>query len=530
MKIIKKISLITLIATFIFANISTSFAVSFEPTTLLGGNNNEIFFSAYGEDTKKTIIYRTTQDFTESFHLLTNGEAETFRNTYRYSAIPSLMASGVYSIDLKRLAFKENFTDDDKKHYEPLEIKDNHLYYPALNQQLIDVTPYIQENEKFYADAKKEKEADIQAGITNQDYSFEHAEEQNARNIAVYTKYLTLKSGKKLYINSILTSRIIPPPYTPEHYSICLVENNVSKTLTLDDHFSPHHIYENADGSFWLSGYVRLNKWVGYNAAYYIDTNGNTKKINDLFKNLDIIDKEGLYSARAQVEVLGAYNNKALINVYQDTPARDEHTESTLYELTQDFKLKKRKEKNSENDYNFSFNTWVSPNGQLFYLKDIHNPQDKALFNLTKGTSKSIADNSAGNVMFTDIKTFINNQFIPTINVDGHTGIAIKDLRNLAYDVTYDNETKTATITSPKKVDEVKKEQSNTENKADYTDFNVGQFIGSISKSDIKVVFDGVPFKAYNFEGHMIIIANECSKIGMNVDYNNDTRELRIAN
>ena len=112
-----------------------------------------------------------------------------------------------------------------------------------------------------------------------------------------------------------------------------------------------------------------------------------------------------------------------------------------------------------------------------------------------------------GNVLYSDIKTYINGERIPCYNIDGNIAVVVGDLNNYGFDTKWDSKTRTTTITSngAKKVTPMKVEDNNKE---------VGSVAFPYVYTDIKAIINGKEVDSYNINGALCIRMSSLSAFG----------------
>lgn len=145
-----------------------------------------------------------------------------------------------------------------------------------------------------------------------------------------------------------------------------------------------------------------------------------------------------------------------------------------------------------------------------------------------------------GEIYSTDILAFVNGCPINSYNIGGQTVILAEDLCNndtgvhYGFDCVYDNATRTLTLAS-----------TFTKGNADVTveRGTVGEVVGNVYETDIKVIFNSHEVKGYNIGGQTAIciedlgVYNESepnaafgySKYLCNAEWNGDAREIKLT-
>ncbi|GHU38090.1 hypothetical protein FACS1894105_11410 [Clostridia bacterium] len=104
-----------------------------------------------------------------------------------------------------------------------------------------------------------------------------------------------------------------------------------------------------------------------------------------------------------------------------------------------------------------------------------------------------------GNVLNSDIKTYIDDYRIPSYTVDGKTVIVAEDLKNYGFDVTYSNSERTLTIVrnETKKFTPIQNIQNNTK--------KVGSVAFPYVYTDIKVKLGNRTIASFSINGSTVI-------------------------
>ena len=105
-----------------------------------------------------------------------------------------------------------------------------------------------------------------------------------------------------------------------------------------------------------------------------------------------------------------------------------------------------------------------------------------------------------GDVLNSDIKTYINGERIPCYNIKNKAVVMTADLRNYGFDVNYDNKTRTSAITRnyDKKFTPIPNIQNTTSGK-------VGTRAFDYVYTDIVAVLDGKKIESFNVQGNLAI-------------------------
>lgn len=128
-----------------------------------------------------------------------------------------------------------------------------------------------------------------------------------------------------------------------------------------------------------------------------------------------------------------------------------------------------------------------------------------------------------GNVLYTNIKTYVDNYRIPSYNINNKSAVILNDLANYGFNVVYDNKTRTSTVT-------------HNPNKAftpitqfdDLSDKPSGTVAFKYVYTDIKAVVNGRVVESFNIKGYLAIFFEDLKDFGT-FSYVNATRESRFV-
>lgn len=113
-----------------------------------------------------------------------------------------------------------------------------------------------------------------------------------------------------------------------------------------------------------------------------------------------------------------------------------------------------------------------------------------------------------GEVLNTDIKTYINGERIPSYNINNKSAVFIKDLANYGFDTAYSDKTRSTTITyNPKKEVTPLKDFDETTGK-------VGTVAFKYVYTNITAVINGKEIDCFNIKGNNAIYFNELGEFG----------------
>ena len=132
----------------------------------------------------------------------------------------------------------------------------------------------------------------------------------------------------------------------------------------------------------------------------------------------------------------------------------------------------------------------------------------------------SAAYGKAGNYYYTDIKSYVRGQLIDSYNVGGKTVILVEAMRTYGFNVTWDGNARTLTITDTK----------GTASSSATASANgpIGAVAGSYYHTDIVTYFNGVAIESYNLGGQTVIPATKLRDFGYNVIWDGDNRRVLI--
>ena len=113
-----------------------------------------------------------------------------------------------------------------------------------------------------------------------------------------------------------------------------------------------------------------------------------------------------------------------------------------------------------------------------------------------------------GNVLNSDVKTYINGQRIPCYNINDKAVVILADLRNYGFNVNYNNKTRISTITrAPDKKFTPIKNIENNKNKP-------GTVAFSYLYSDISAIVNGKKVESFNVQGNLAIFFESLGDYG----------------
>ena len=126
----------------------------------------------------------------------------------------------------------------------------------------------------------------------------------------------------------------------------------------------------------------------------------------------------------------------------------------------------------------------------------------------------------AGNYYYTDIKSYVRGQLIDSYNVGGKTVILCEALQDYGFNVFWDANNRTLTITD--------KHGSAISNASAAATGPIGAVAGSYYYTDIVTYFNGVQMESYNLGGRTVIPATALRSLGYDVVWDNANRRVLI--
>jgi hypothetical protein len=129
------------------------------------------------------------------------------------------------------------------------------------------------------------------------------------------------------------------------------------------------------------------------------------------------------------------------------------------------------------------------------------------LFSANTSAAFKVGD-KLGNVLNTDIKTYINGERIPCYNIDNKSVVLIADLRNYGFDVEFDESTRTSTVKRniEKKFTPIQGIANNTA--------KPGTIAFSYLYTDIVAYVNGRLVESYNVQGNLAIFFSALGDYG----------------
>ena len=127
-----------------------------------------------------------------------------------------------------------------------------------------------------------------------------------------------------------------------------------------------------------------------------------------------------------------------------------------------------------------------------------------------------------GDVLNTDIKTYINGERIPCYNINNKSVVLIADLRNYGFDVTYDEAKRIPTVVRnrDKEFTPIQNIPNNTE--------KVGTVAFSYVYTNITTIVNGEKVDCFDVKGHMAIYFSSLGEYGY-FTWDNITRASKLT-
>ena len=137
-------------------------------------------------------------------------------------------------------------------------------------------------------------------------------------------------------------------------------------------------------------------------------------------------------------------------------------------------------------------------------------------------TSAPKVGDKLGNVLNSDVKTYINGQRIPCYNINNKAVILIADLRNYGFDVVYSDKERTSTVARnpDKKFTPVQGIENNTA--------KAGTVAFSYVYTDIVAIVNGKKVESYNVQGNLAIFFESLGDYGT-FSWDNATKSSKLT-
>lgn len=134
----------------------------------------------------------------------------------------------------------------------------------------------------------------------------------------------------------------------------------------------------------------------------------------------------------------------------------------------------------------------------------------------------------AGNIYYTDIKTYIYHSPVTSYNIGGKTVIDAEILNwHYGFDVYWYEDTRRLEITD--KGGTFNSLQAMSGELVEGADGIVGDIQGVYYETDIVTLLNGSPIESYNIGGRTFIVAEEMRNFGYDVTYDEESRTLTIT-
>lgn len=125
-----------------------------------------------------------------------------------------------------------------------------------------------------------------------------------------------------------------------------------------------------------------------------------------------------------------------------------------------------------------------------------------------------------GEVISTDIRAYIEGYEIKAVNIAGKMAIALKDLREFGFDVTFDEVKKTVNVS-------YKGGEITSSYVSEETDKEIGSYISDVRSTDIEAYLEGKKTESFNAEGYTHVYFRDLSLFG-DVSFDEDRREAHL--
>ncbi len=134
------------------------------------------------------------------------------------------------------------------------------------------------------------------------------------------------------------------------------------------------------------------------------------------------------------------------------------------------------------------------------------------------------ADKIIDYVLYTDIRTYINNVEITSYNIKGNTAVVVEDLLNYGFDVVWDGAARTLKVTR-----NASKPVTGAEVKAT-SGGKIGDKAMPVYATDIKTYLDGKETESYNVGGQTIVYVDDLAKLyASDYQWDQNTRTLKAV-
>ncbi|BFT72749.1 hypothetical protein [Paenibacillus sp. P36] len=137
--------------------------------------------------------------------------------------------------------------------------------------------------------------------------------------------------------------------------------------------------------------------------------------------------------------------------------------------------------------------------------------------------ASSVGDR-VGEVVSTDIAAYVNGKQIQSMNIAGETAIAVEDLRESGFDVSWSPRARTLRI-DPKAVGE--KAAAETTPRRESATIPIGTHLKDVLYTDIQAYYGDTPLRSFNIDGRTAIVLNDLDAFGT-VTWNEVERTIRF--
>lgn len=124
---------------------------------------------------------------------------------------------------------------------------------------------------------------------------------------------------------------------------------------------------------------------------------------------------------------------------------------------------------------------------------------------------------------YTDICAYINNYIIPSYNIEGYTGIVAEDLRNYGFDVIWNEDERTLSISRNSDITTITKYITPTQTEPS----KLGKSAYAVLETDIKTYINGEQVKNYNIGGQTIIVFDTLKHFG-GIEWDEVSRKIKL--
>ena len=133
-----------------------------------------------------------------------------------------------------------------------------------------------------------------------------------------------------------------------------------------------------------------------------------------------------------------------------------------------------------------------------------------------------------GDILYTDIVTYINGKKINSYSLNGRTAIVAEDLVNYGFEVKWNEESRELHISKEQGSMSSSDSKTLTNDEA-LSGYNIGDVIGHILYSDIVTYFNGEKIDSFSLNGRTAIVVEDLSNYGIEVTWDSENRELHVG-